>query len=136
MPADGAARRPVLVVAGPVGPADLPRLIARLDELVSPQGCHPALVVSCDVAAVDPVDIGTIDVLARLHLHARRRDIQLELRRAGPQLRELLELAGLVAGPGSGHDGGLALAEERGQAEEREEALGIQEVSHPHDPSA
>lgn len=136
MPAGGATRRTVLVVAGPVGPADLPRLIARLDELVAAQPCHPGLVVSCDVAAVYPVDIGTIDVLARLHLHARRRDIQLELRGAGTQLRELLGLAGLVAGPGSGHDGGLVLAEERGQPEEREEALGIQEVSHPHDPSA
>lgn len=123
MSADGAVRRAVLVVAGPVGLADLPCLIARLDELVAAQPGpppSPALVVSCDVAAVDPVNIGTIDVLARLHLHAQRRDVRLELRRAGPQMRELLDLAGLVAGPGSAHRGGLVLAEDRRQPEERE----------------
>jgi ABC-type transporter Mla MlaB component len=51
--------------------------------------------LACDVAAIDAPDIGTIDALARMALTARRHGCHVELRRARPELRELLELAGL-----------------------------------------
>jgi len=51
--------------------------------------------LSCDVAAVEDPDMGTVDALARMALTARRLGRRVELRRARPELRELLELAGL-----------------------------------------
>ena len=51
--------------------------------------------LSCDVAAVEGPDLGTVEALARMALTARRLGRHLELRRARPELRELLELAGL-----------------------------------------
>lgn len=42
------------------------------------------------------VDIGTVDVLARVALTARRLGCELELRGASPDLRALLDLAGLA----------------------------------------
>ena len=51
--------------------------------------------LACDVAGVDDPDMGTIDALARMALAARRLGRHVELLRARPDLRELLELAGL-----------------------------------------
>lgn len=48
----------------------------------------------CETAA--RVDIGTVDVLARVALTARRLHCELELCDASPDLRALLELAGLA----------------------------------------
>ena len=42
------------------------------------------------------VDLRTVDALARLHLSARRLGIDLRLRRAAPELVELLHFVGLA----------------------------------------
>ena len=47
-----------------------------------------------DVANLDP-DLCAVDALARLQLEARRHGYELELRGVSPELRKLIELAGL-----------------------------------------
>ncbi len=47
--------------------------------------------------ASGPVDIATVDVIARLHLSARRAGLDMVLYDPAPGLAELLELAGLAA---------------------------------------
>jgi anti-anti-sigma regulatory factor len=66
------------------------------------------------------VDLGAVDLLARLRLSARRRGVELRLRRAPHELVELIELCGL----------GEAL----GQPEEREERLRVEEERQFRDP--
>lgn len=51
-------------------------------------------VVFCDVTGV-PADALTVDALARLWLAARRRQCQVRLRGASPELRELVAFLGL-----------------------------------------
>ena len=70
------------------------------------------------------MDIGTVDALARLQLTARRRGWRFRLREIPLELRELIELAGLSCALG---------VEAGGQAEEREERLGVEERVEPDD---
>jgi hypothetical protein len=42
-----------------------------------------------------PAEIATVDALARLRLLARRCGVELRLRGAAPELRELIDLTGL-----------------------------------------
>jgi hypothetical protein len=84
----------------------------------------------CDAAALTTVDLGTVDALARLALTARRMGARLLVCNASPRLRELLELAGLVRGGGSG--GGLVL-EVDGQSELWEQPVGVEEEGEPDD---
>lgn len=83
--------------------------------------------VLCDVVLVDP-DAVTVDALARLQLTARRLGCRVGLRSAGFELRDLLDFVGfrevlpLVA---------ASRLEPRGQAEEREQALGVEEEADP-----
>ncbi|HEX6139471.1 MAG TPA: STAS domain-containing protein [Candidatus Limnocylindria bacterium] len=83
----------------------------------------PSRLIVCDLGAVTAPDLGTVDGLARLCLRLRRRGCRLRLCNVPPELRELLELAGL---------GALLLEPER-QAEEREEPLRVQEEGDPGD---
>ncbi len=53
-------------------------------------------IVICDVAAIQCPTVGTLDVLARLQLAARRRGWHLTLHGARSELRALLALAGLT----------------------------------------
>ena len=81
---------------------------------------------------VDP-DGTTIDILARLQLAARRLGRRIVLRHASFELQELLAFAGL--------SDVLPVAPElpvkpRGQAEEREQGLGVEEEADPADPVA
>ncbi len=71
-------------------------------------------------------DAGTIDALSRLQLAARRLGFEIRLRHATIELRELLAFAGL--------DDVLRL-EPRGQAEEREERLCVEEEAELDDPA-
>src|SRR5438874_831253 len=57
-------------------------------------GDSPGVLV-CDVVELGEPDMGTVDGFARLALRARRRGRDLRLVGASPQLRSLLELAGL-----------------------------------------
>jgi hypothetical protein len=70
------------------------------------------------------VDLGVVDTLARLQLHARREGCQVWLRDACPMLAELVQFVGLA--------GVLQVGRE---AEELEEA-GVEEVVVPDDPVA
>ena len=67
----------------------------------------------------------TVDVLARLQLAAKRRGYRLRVQEASDELCGLIEFAGL----------GEALGvESRGEAEEREERLGVEEERQLDDP--
>ena len=56
----------------------------------------PAPIVECDVGVIVEPDIDTVDALAHLALAARRVGCDLRLRDASPDLRALLDLAGLA----------------------------------------
>jgi ABC-type transporter Mla MlaB component len=117
----------VLLVGGRIARDDVPRLCERVRVLL--EGSDAALVV-CDVAGLSDPDAGTVDTLARLALTAGRLGCRIRLRHASPRLRELLALVGLdevvAFGPG------LRL-EPRGQAEQREPALRLEERVEPDD---
>ena len=107
-------------------------------------------VVTCDVTGAGRAEVVTAEALARLLLTARRHGWRLEITGAGPELRAVLSLLGLTgvlpqaAGvpqapdpPRTGvspQDGVLLQA--GGQAEEREEPAGVEEVVEPGDPPA
>jgi hypothetical protein len=86
--------RPITVafaVRGPIVPADLPGLCARVCALLGQSGAVLAL---CDVRGVEP-DVVTADALARLQLGARRLGCRVRLRNASDELLELLAFMGL-----------------------------------------
>ena len=70
-------------------------------------------------------DLGTVDAVARLALHAARLGGALAITDLSPDLRALLDLAGVVVEVGGEPEGG-------------EQSLGIEEVEeelHPDDPT-
>lgn len=86
----------------------------------------------CDVGAIARPDALTLDALARIQLTARRLGRMGSVLGAGPELVRLLDLAGLddvLPRVASG-------VEVRGQSEEREELLRVQEEGDPADPAA
>ncbi|MGW9031411.1 STAS domain-containing protein [Streptomyces sp. NPDC055722] len=109
----------VLVVAGPVTRDDVARLGQDVRALLKDTG---AAVVVCDVAALRPVTLASVDVLARLQLTARRAGGRIRLRGPAPALRALLDLVGLPF-------------ELEGKAEQREPALRVEEAVEPGDPA-
>lgn len=96
-------------------------LYAQLAALIRHQRSP---VVACDVHALADPDAGTIEVLARLQLAARRLGGRLRLRRADQRLRELIGLCGLAAVLPT--DGG-SVVQGRRKAEQREQVRGVQE---------
>jgi hypothetical protein len=81
------------------------------------------LVLDVSTAAADA---STVDALARLQLAARRAGVDLRLRHATRELRELLAFAGLEE---------ALRVEARRQPEEREERLGVEEEGQLGDPA-
>jgi hypothetical protein len=80
--------------------------------------------IVCDLQTV-VADADTIDALARLRLEARRLGLELRLRHASVELRELVALAGLED---------VLLLEPRRETEQREQPLGVEEerqLGHP-----
>jgi hypothetical protein len=71
-------------------------------------------------------DLGTVDVLARLQLAARRSGLEFRLRDVPAELQELITFVGLADVLG---------VEPRGQAEEREQRLGVEEEGELDDPA-
>jgi ABC-type transporter Mla MlaB component len=67
-----------------------------------------AALFSWPLPAERTADLATVELLARWQLEARRRGCYIELRAADPHLQELLDLAGLLRGPGN--PGGIAVA--------------------------
>lgn len=100
--------------------------------------CRVTVHAHCGVVVRDVVlagagapDLGTVDRVARLSLLGTRIRGRTVLRDVAPAMRELLALAGL-----SGLAGGADRVEVDGEAEGREQALGIEEVeeeAHPCD---
>lgn len=84
-----------------------------------------------DVSAMTDPDCGTVDDLARLQLAARRLGQRVVLFGAGPRLIELVELAGLAEVLPAVAPSGVEMG---GEAEEGEEALGVEEERDPPDP--
>ena len=72
-------------------------------------------------------DLATVESLARLKLAARQCGIDLRLGRVPRELEELITFVGLAEVLG---------VEPRGQAEEREERVGVEEERELDDPSA
>jgi hypothetical protein len=122
-PSTAQTEAPGIALRGRIGPDAADALADCVCARVAAGEAGP---LACDVDAVEDPDIGTVDALARMALTARRLGRDVELRRARPDLRELLELAGL----------GRLAVEVRRQAEEREEALGVEEEDDPADPIA
>ncbi|CAM5312403.1 MULTISPECIES: STAS domain-containing protein [Streptomyces] len=129
----------VLVLDRPVTRAEVERLCERLSALARRAGPGP---VTVDVGGVGRPDLAVLEALARLRLTAGRLGRGIQLRNACGELRRLLAWTGLDEAltapaapghpPGSGHALGLELG---GEAEQREEALGVQEGVEPGDPA-
>ncbi|MER5947280.1 STAS domain-containing protein [Streptomyces sp. NPDC001904] len=119
----------VVVVAGPIRPADVPELCARVRAARRSDGRDggDAGDIVCDVSGVTATDLATVDALARMQLAARRAGGRIRLRDPSPQLALLLRLTGL----------GDALGiQPLGDAEEREPPLGeVQEAVESGDPT-
>ena len=117
----------VLVIAGPIARGDIPWLCERARTLLE---ASDADLMICDVGALAGPDVVTVDALAQVQLTARRLGRQIRLRNACDQLRGLLALLGLCdvlplcAGLRS-----------RGQSEQREQGLGVEERVEPDDPT-
>jgi ABC-type transporter Mla MlaB component len=120
----------VLTLSGRVARADIAGLCERVGGLL--ERCDAGLVV-CDVGSVLDPDAATVDALARLQLTARRRGRRICLRHACGELQGLLALMGL--GDVLPLDTASRL-EPQGQAEQREQARGVQEEADPGDPAA
>ncbi|HEX6475167.1 MAG TPA: STAS domain-containing protein [Candidatus Limnocylindria bacterium] len=85
--------------------------------------------IDCDMAWLRRADLAVVDLVARLLLAARRGDCELRIVNPPDGLEELLALSGLDRLP-------RLRVEVVRQAEEREEALGVQEEGDPADPIA
>lgn len=61
------------------------------------EGGAPAThrVVTWDVGAFTDPDVGTVDLVAKMQLLVRRLGLELRVENACPELRELIDLAGL-----------------------------------------
>jgi anti-anti-sigma regulatory factor len=86
----------------------------------------PPAPIVIDVGALAP-DAVTIDVLARVQLSARRLGRRVQLRNVSDELQKLLAFVGLAEVLG---------LEPGGQAEEREDRLGVEEERELDDPAA
>jgi hypothetical protein len=114
----------VMAVTFAVGPtvtrADIPVLCAGLAELLRGRAGG---VVICEVAGVTRPDVATVEALARLRLTARRHGWRLAVGGAGPGLLRLIRLLGLAD----------LLPQAGGQAEQREQPIGVEEVGDGRD---
>jgi hypothetical protein len=90
-------------------------------EMTAPD---PSTVV-CDVGDVVP-DVPTVGALARLQLNARRSGLEIRLHHASVELQELLAFVGLSR---------VLRVESGGQAEQREQLLGVEEERELDDPA-
>jgi ABC-type transporter Mla MlaB component len=114
----------VLAIVGPITRADVPDLCKRARALLE---ANEADLVLCDVGALANPDVVAVDVLARLQLTARKLGRRVRVERAGPELKELIDLVGLAAEVPCGD---LSL-ESRRQAEKREESGRVEEERDP-----
>lgn len=134
---------PVFVVGPSASRADLPRLSEHLAAIARDS---VAEVVLCDVREITSPDVTTIHVLARLQLAARRLGRDIRLYGAQPRLCALLALTGLsevlpvlpVPSVEVDREAPVEMDREgsvevRREAEEREDALDVEERVDPGD---
>jgi ABC-type transporter Mla MlaB component len=118
----------VFVITGPIARANIAALCERVRVLL--EGSDADQVV-CDVSALVDPDAVTVDALARVQLTARRLGHRVRLRNACGDLEDLLALIGLrdivpcAESP----------VEPRGQPEQREQGVGVEEEADPADPT-
>ena len=121
----------VFAIGGSFDRADVARLCVDVRRLLQHDD---AQTIVCDVGGVVEPDAVAVDALARLQLIARQRGRNIRFRHACRELRDLLSLTGLAGVlPQCGGELGL---EASGQAEEREQGLGVEEEDDPADPVA
>lgn len=125
----------VLVLAGPVTREQVPGLCEALRALLEAEagggasrggggGREP--VVVCDVAGLGPPGLGSVELLARLQLTARRAGGRIRLREPAPALLAFLDLVGLAFD---------IEGEREGEVEQREPALRVEEAVESGDPA-
>jgi anti-anti-sigma regulatory factor len=112
------------VCAELIGPAAM--------SFCGPRGPSVAVVsepntIVCDVSALVHVDAGTVEILARLQLSACRCGTRIRLRSASSELVELLDFMGMK-------DVFLGV-EPRGETEEREDRVGVEDERELDDPA-
>jgi ABC-type transporter Mla MlaB component len=81
-------------VAEPIARADIPLLCNALERLLESSSVGE---VVFDLGRLVRPDAVTVDALARLQLTARRLGFSVRLRKASPELRELIAFMGLRA---------------------------------------
>ena len=81
--------------------------------------------IVCDVGAVAP-DAVAVDALARLQLTAQRLGLEIRFRHASSELQEFLAFVGLRD---------VLRVETGGQAEQREERVGVEKERELDDPT-
>ncbi|MEU3978799.1 STAS domain-containing protein [Streptomyces sp. NPDC026672] len=109
----------VLVLDGRVGKGEVDGVCEVLRGLL---GVGGGGVVVCDVSGVGAGGLGTVELLARLELTARRAGGRIRLRAPDPALLALLDLVGLRF-------------EMEGQPEQREPPLRVEEEVEPGQPA-
>ena len=80
--------------------------------------------MDCDVSHVRRADLATVNTLARAVLNARRQGTLIRFVNAARALQELIVFVGLEA---------VLLGRLEGEAEEREEPVGVEERVEPDD---
>jgi ABC-type transporter Mla MlaB component len=113
----------VFAVAGPIARADVPAICRDVAAMLEATGADVAL---CDVGSLR-ADAIAVDALARIQLAARRMGRRVVLRHAAGDLRDLLAFVGLA---------GVLRIEPGGQAEQREQRVGVEEERELGDLSA
>ena len=108
-----------------VSRADLNAACERLHALA---GGGDVDAVACDVSEL-AAELAAVDALARLALVARRLGCPLKVRRASPELRDLVELCGLGDALG-------VVGRNGRQPEQREEPVDVEEGVDPDDAPA
>jgi nitroreductase len=88
--------------------------------------------VECDVSGCESADVATLEMLARLQLAAHRRGLRVVVRGASDDLRDLLAWAGMDDALPCEERSGL---EPRGQVEQGEQPLRVEEEADPGDPA-
>jgi ABC-type transporter Mla MlaB component len=119
-----------MILSGPMAREDIPALCERAREMLARSDRDT---VVCDVGALADPDAVTVDALTRLQLSARRVGRRVELRHACGELQDLLVFMGLEDVLPCDTPSGV---EPRGQAEEGEQARGVEEEGDPGDPIA
>ena len=116
-----------LEVSGPLDPDGLPTICDRARRRSAGRDA-----LTCDVAGVVP-NLRAIDALARLQLNLRRRGVELRLEGAPRSLMALARLAGLDDVLPLSVRSAASRVDARGQPEEREQSLRVEEEDDPTD---